>query len=199
MTTLPPVIGLYSPAPQSGKTTVANYLTRHGFIRISFAEPIKEMTIVLLRQMGMTKSEAKHAVYNDKTIRVPEIGLTVRQVLQTLGTEYGRDYLHPEIWVMSWRRRVTEALDAGHHVVTDDVRAFNEAYAIRNLDGQLWYIDRPGVTRETTHTSEGALDGFEAFDFRLHNHSSITSLHLAICQRLGVPHLPEPADLPTAA
>ena len=97
-------------------------------------------------------------------------------------------------------------LDTEDHLVPDHfrseshpVRAFNEACAIRNLDGQLWYIDRPGVTRETTHTSEGALDGFAAFDFRLHNHSSITSLHLAICQRLGVPHLPEPLDLPTAA
>lgn len=182
----PRVIGLYSPAPQSGKTSVARYLERHNYIRVSFADTIKEMTLVLLRHFGFTKAEAKHAVYHDKTILIPEIGLSIRQVLQTLGTEWGRTCLHPDVWCAVWNRRVMEVLAAGHNVIADDVRALNEAAAVRRLNGQLWHITRPGVIRTTSHASEGALDAYDGFDGYLTNDHTLSALHEQITHLLSL-------------
>jgi hypothetical protein len=45
----------------------------------------------------------------------------------------------------------------GRKVVIDDVRFPNEAEMIRNLGGELWLVDRPGVAYDGDHASEGAL------------------------------------------
>lgn len=186
MTDLPPVLGLYSPAPQSGKTSVATFLERHGYIRISFADPLKEMTSVLLRALGFTEAEAHHAVYHAKHTRVPAIGVDVRHMLQTLGTEYGRQCLHPDVWITAWSTRVSAALAAGHHVVCDDMRFPNELAAVRALGGASWQIKRSGYVRTTTHASEGGLDSYDNFDFVLRNDGTLAELHLVVCQRLGL-------------
>lgn len=188
--TLPRIIGLYSDAPQSGKTTVAEYLSRHDYQRISFAEPVKEMAALLLQNLGYAKSAALYRVHNDKSSYVPEIGVTVRHLLQTLGTEFGRDCLHPEVWLISWKKRAEKVLAAGHNIVVDDCRFSNEAELLRHEGAQLWRIHRPGVVRTTTHASEGGLDNY-AFDFHLHNNTSIRTLKLAVCQKLGVAYIPE--------
>lgn len=185
--TLPRILGLYSPAPQSGKTTVANYLIRYGYQRVSFAEPIKEMAAVLLENLGYTPAAASYRAHEDKYARIPEIGVTVRHVLQTLGTEWGRECLHPEVWLISWRHRADRALAAGHNVVVDDVRFLNEAELLRGQGAQLWRITRPGVTSPSSHASEGGLDDY-SFDFNLYNNASLRTLELAVCQKLGIPH-----------
>lgn len=196
MTELPRVIGLYSPAPQSGKTTVATFLERHGYTRISFADTLKDMTVVLLRSLGFSKAEAKHAVHHAKHTAVQGLGFDVRHMLQTLGTEYGRQCLHPDVWVHAWLSRTSEALAGGHRVICDDMRFPNELDAVRSLSGAAWQVTRSGVVRMTTHASEGSLDAYEHFDFVLRNDGSLSQLHLAVCQRLGItPHfaLPEAA------
>lgn len=186
---LPRILGLYSPAPQSGKTTVANYLTRHGYQRVSFAEPIKEMAAGLLQNLGYTEAAALYRVHEDKYARIPEIGVTVRHMLQTLGTEFGRECLHPEVWLISWRQRADRVLAAGHNIVVDDMRFLNEAALLRSRGAQLWRITRPGATSSSSHASEGGLDDYP-FDFNLHNNASLRTLELAVCQKLGVPHQP---------
>ena len=39
------IIGLYSPAPQSGKSTVASELEQRGYVTVPFAETLKLMLI----------------------------------------------------------------------------------------------------------------------------------------------------------
>ena len=47
--TTPRLIALYAPAPQSGKSTVAEHLeARHGFETVKFAGPLKDMIRCLL-------------------------------------------------------------------------------------------------------------------------------------------------------
>lgn len=185
MTSLPPVIGIYAPAPQSGKTTVANYLAEHGYVCVSLAEPIKAMTEVFLHQFGFDAEEATHAVQYAKGTLVPELGLTVRQLLQTLGTEWGRTCLHPDVWVMTWSQRVHALLATGHRVVCDDVRRCNEASAIRIHGGQLWRVTRPSITRTTNHISEGELDTYPDFDVHCVNDGTLAELHRRISEHLG--------------
>ena len=183
--THPRIIGLYSPAPQSGKTTTANYLRQHDYHRVSFAEPLKEMAIVLLENLGHCYQDAHDLVRYEKHALIPEIGVTVRHILQTLGTEYGRSCLHPEIWLACWRHRAASRLAQGHNVVVDDMRFLNEAAMLRAQGAELWQITRPDADLPSDHASDGALENF-TFDYHLENTGTLADLHNTLIQRLGV-------------
>lgn len=176
------LIGLYSPAPQSGKTTVANSLQARGYEKVAFADPIRTMAISLLTSLGLSESEACRLCFTDKHELIAPIKVTARHLMQTLGTEYGRACIHPHLWVMCWQHKVTTHLQAGNSVVCDDVRFPNEAQAILSLGGELWHIHRPGALRGTTHSSEGALDDFPHFHRHIVNAGTLDDLH----QRLNI-------------
>ena len=144
------LIGLYSHAPSSGKSTVAGML---GGVTFSFADPLRNFVARTLTSLG---HDGFDLVRNHKEEKITGIGVTPRQMMQTLGTEWGRACVHPDLWVMiaeseakNWLRSV--------NVTFDDVRFPNEADMIRRLGGELWLVDRPGVVYEGSHASEGAL------------------------------------------
>ena len=184
--TAPRIIGLYSPAPQSGKTTIAKMLSRHGYTRVSFADPLKEMTVFLLRHLGYSWEKASDLVFIDKSALLPEIKTTPRHILQTLGTEFGRQCIHPDLWLICWRKRTEVELARGNNVVVDDVRFPNEADLVRSLGGQLWSITRTGVTNSETHPSEGSLNTYPEFDYRITNDGTLSDLQTAVAQKLGL-------------
>lgn len=136
------IIGLTGLAG-SGKSEVALALRIEGFRRVAFADPLKSM----LAAVGFTHEQLYGA---EKGIVVPELGHTPRFLMQTLGTEWGRDLIHPEIWITLWRRR---AESCGHPVVVDDVRFPNEVETIKAMGGQVWRVTRPGVV-SMGHESE---------------------------------------------
>lgn len=187
---MPRLIGLYSPAPGSGKTAIASYLSTNGFKRVPMAATIKKMVVVLLRDLGVSADDASRLVYEDKHEEIPEIKSSARHLLQTLGTEYGRGCVHPDVWLMCWRTSVQEHIRAGMHVVCDDVRFPNEANLLRELGGELWMVTRPGVQRTDTHVSEGGLDNFPYFDRRLCNAGSLPDLYRRVARVIetGTPH-----------
>ena len=151
--TLPRLIGLYSPAPGCGKTSVADLLAEHK--RVPFAAPIKLVVETLLYELGLP---GFNYVYIDKEAIIPELGVSARHMMQTLGTEWGRACIHPDFWVKIARAKTQRIMNDGRSVVIDDVRFPNEASMIHDLGGELWRIDRPGVTYDGDHSSEGALD-----------------------------------------
>jgi hypothetical protein len=151
--TLPRLIGLYSPAPGCGKTTAANFLIEHE--RVSFAAPLKRAVWNLLNDLGLN---GFRYVYTDKEVIIPEIGVSARHMMQTLGTEWGRACIHPDFWVMIARAETQRIIANGGSVVIDDVRFPNEAAMIHDLGGELWEIDRPGITYDGGHSSEGGLE-----------------------------------------
>ncbi len=165
------LIGLYSPAPQSGKTTVGNILFEHGYGRVPFAAPLKRIACEFLENLGYTEGEAARLVFTDKEQLIGEVSVTVRHILQTLGTEWGRDCLHPDVWVQCWRAQASRY----ERCVADDVRFPNEAKAIKSKGGQLWMVVRPGADRGVEHRSEGGLDGYK-FDAVIHNDGSLADL-----------------------
>jgi len=181
------ILGLYSPAPQSGKTTVAKMLARHGYTRLSFADPLKEMTVLLLHHLGYSWEGASDLVFVDKNALLDEIKTTPRHILQTLGTEFGRQCIHPDLWVICWRKRTEAELARGNNVVVDDVRFPNEADLVRSLGGQLWSITRTGVTNSESHSSEGSLNTYPEFDYRITNDGTLSDLQTAVAQKLGLP------------
>lgn len=137
----------------SGKSTVAEYLeSRHGYRRIRFADPLKDM---LKAGFGLTDAHVNGALKGEV---LPVLGgRTPREAMQTLGTEWGRDIIHPDLWILAWRARV-EASDRG--VVVEDLRFVNEANVVNRYGGEIWRIKRPG-TRAGEHVSEREMDNIQ--------------------------------------
>ena len=172
--THPTIIGLWSPAPGCGKSTVAQLLRqRHGHIRLSFADPMKWMLVRLLQAAGYSGNEARRIPWEDKETPLERLpgAPTMRHLLRTLGTEWGRDHVHQDLWVQLWREQALRL----PRVVADDVRMPNEAAVIRELGGELWEIRRPGYADTSGHRSEAGLPGV-TFDRVITNDGTLTDL-----------------------
>jgi hypothetical protein len=167
------LIGLYSPAPQSGKSTVAGHLGHmHGAYRLPFAQHLKNMADQLAYLLPFSESD----LYEGDKSQVVYQGKTLRHLLQTLGTEWGRKCMGENFWVDLWAKDAAGYLEHGCNVVADDVRFPNEFEAVKKLGGQMWRIVRPGVGEDGTgHSSERGLEGF-AFDKTIYNNTDVTAL-----------------------
>ncbi len=155
----PTFIGIAGPK-RSGKDTLANLLS--GALRRpvdSFAAPLRELTC---RVLGMTPAELEEC----KETPIPWLAdTTPRTMMQTLGTEWGRDMVHPELWVRSLFARHQ------HGCIISDVRFPNEARAIRQRGGVVVRLQRPGTGAGDAHASERPLP-VELVDIDLVNDES---------------------------
>ena len=138
-------------AAGAGKNTLADFLTDSNggpFVQIAFADPLYECvsTITGLPVARLKDRNAKEAV-------IPWLGKSPRQLLQTLGTEWGRGAVHPEIWIRIAMERASQHLTVGRCVVITDVRFDNEAAAIANAGGEVWRVVRSGWTCLTGDTA----------------------------------------------
>jgi hypothetical protein len=138
------IVGLCG-AIGSGKTTVAEHLVEtYNFDPIKFAGPLKDM----MRALGLTEEEINGRLKEQPCDLLG--GKTPRWAQQSIGTEWGRNLIDPDLWTRAWKKR---ALDSLYPVVADDVRFANEAKLIRELGGTIIHIDRPGIVI-SSHVSE---------------------------------------------
>ena len=184
------LIALYSPAPQSGKTTAANYLQcNHGFRRVGFADPVRQIAAHLITACsGLDDVSAWDYVARHKSLPIAQLpsAPTARHLCQVIGTELGRQCISQNFWVDVWARRVAGLLDSGARVVCDDMRFMNEAAAVRDLGGECWRITRPGCESSPdvlAHVSEGGLEG-SSFDAHIHNAATLKWLEQSIENQL---------------
>jgi len=102
-------------------------------------------------------SEAE--VFDDE---IEEIPMTVRELLQKLGTEAMREGLHRNVWVNALfadYRPIKLSQDDPSYWLVTDTRFPNEAEAITERGGILLRIERPGASTGD-HPSETALDDY---------------------------------------
>lgn len=171
--TIPRIIGLYSSAPQAGKSTIANLLAAQNYTRVSFADPLRELVVIFLGNFGYSEAAARYRVTCNKDSIVPELGVTARHLLQTMGTEWGRSCVHPDVWIKAWQSRTDRLLAEGHNVVCDDVRFPNEAALFEKYPhAELWRVHRIDAVPKSSHASDGALDDYSNFDRHIHNNSN---------------------------
>lgn len=177
------IIGLYSSVPQSGKSTIARRLVlQHDFTLLPFAQPLRDMLTPLLRGLGLTEHQIAYHLHQDKTAIIPALGCSGRHLLQTLGTDWGRQLVNPDLWVMAWAAQAA----AAPFVVADDVRFLNEAHAIKLLGGQVWKVWRPGAELDCPHASEGRLDSWDGFDRLIVNDGDLAQLHRDVTAALAL-------------
>jgi hypothetical protein len=175
------LIGIYSPAPQSGKTFTANVLAQQGYRTMSFAEPVKRMAVEFIMSFGYTKEQAVRFAWAHKEQEIPAIKTTARHILQTLGTDWGRKCIDGDIWIESMMRRIASCLrDEDCRIIIDDVRFVNEAELIKNMGGEMWKIVRPSAKSSTVHESEGGLDQWDSFAHVILNDTTIAELRKKI-------------------
>ena len=158
----------------SGKSTAARHLVEwHKFQRISYASPIKRMMRCLLIEAGAGFFEAVEMVDGAlKEFPTPYLaGHSTRYGLQTLGTEYGREIIAPDIWRRILLRKVAAAEGP---VVVDDLRMADEAEDLRFAGFILVRITRPGSGTTSVHSSEAG--DFEV-DITLENDGGYDALH----------------------
>lgn len=157
---------------QSGKSTVAKILAvDHNFIERSFAAPIRQFTAELL---GLTPDQLEQE--KEAPIAWLDGKVSPRQIMQRMGTEFGRQMVHPELWVRRALLGAQGYLDTGRHLVVSDVRFANEATAIRELGGVILHLRRPDADSHTdTHVSEIPLP-VKFGDFFVHNLGDIFAL-----------------------
>lgn len=129
----------------SGKSTAALHLVEQGWTRVRFAGPLKAMMAAL----GLTQDEIEGS---RKEVPCDLLaGKTPRYAMQTIGTEWGRDIIAPDLWIRAWRA----ALPAAGSVVVDDCRFKNEAEAVTAAGGFLIRVSREGAGAGAAgHSSE---------------------------------------------
>lgn len=135
------LIGLCGPAG-AGKNTVADILACEGsgeFVLLAFADPIYQCISAIT---GLPASRLKDRTVKEQVISW--LGRSPRQLLQSMGTDWGRDQVHPEIWIRITMERASRHMSLGHRVVVTDVRFDNEAEAIVAAGGEVWRVIRPG-------------------------------------------------------
>lgn len=140
------LLGLIGPA-QSGKTTIADTLTEHhGFAQVAFADPLRTMAYHLNPHVRTLEGDLVpyQMVLDTYGYEWAKANTNARDYLVSLGAG-ARMILGEDIWLNSALRRAHEHLKEGRSVVVTDVRYLNEAQAIRDVCGELWYVTRTGV------------------------------------------------------
>ena len=155
------LIGIAGPA-RAGKDTLCSYMLDNLdgiWLRSSFADPLKDM----LRAIGVDCSDDAKAVVSD------DYGVTPRHMMQTLGTEWGRQTIDNDIWVKAFAR-----LNAGKCVIVPDVRFENEAELVREHGILIHLVGRGGI--EGNHVSENAIE-FKPGDIVIDNSRDLAWLY----------------------
>ena len=158
-------------AAGSGKSTVAKHLSnkRIPFVRTKFSGTLKKMLMQIPNvTIDMTEGELKE--------EPQELfgGKTPREVMQTLGTEWGRDSVYSKIWLDSWERSINNLT----YIVVEDLRYLNEAELVKRRGGQIWRIKRPDY-KCNGHISETEMKGIDP-DLTIRNNGSVEELHAMI-------------------
>lgn len=151
MSSHPIIIGLTGRA-RTGKDTLANYLCiNHGFTQLAYADPIRDAL-----ELGL--GIESHYLREDKEAIIPWLGVSGRKLMQTLGTEWGRDLIRLDLWRVMLHRRLTTLAEESDRFVISDLRFHNEADWLRTLPGaRIWHLERPNAAPVRAHASEDGI------------------------------------------
>lgn len=146
----PPVrlIGITGQAG-AGKNLAASMVPEATILH--FADTIYAMLAIML---GVSTDDLRDRAY--KETRVQWLGKSPRELLQTLGTEWGRQMIRDDVWVTIAGRAI-EAATEDAPIVLADLRFNNEAEFIRARGGEVWEVVRPASGLPSNHSSEAGI------------------------------------------
>jgi hypothetical protein len=200
---------------RAGKDSVADVLVRdHGFVKMSFAAPLKRMVKNLDPIVGVEVyqpccdqctadwsiihlSDLYARGWSDDEIKASEYGPEARRMWQRFGTDVMRAE-EDDYWIKAaWRDLYKLPNDA--RVVFTDCRFPNEAEFIYELNdpvtvASVWKVTRPGVELgENPHVSETWV-GRMGEEFQVCNDGTLEELAEPVA--IGVDYLTGKRDYP---
>ena len=143
------VYALYSSIPKCGKGVLAKELQDLSCPAeiISFAEPLKRMIYELLRATGLDERMIPpmlHGALKEVPLQLHSSAITPRHLMQTLGTEWGRNLVSPNLWTDLAYERIRRNEAAGINSIIDDMRFENEYDMLRQeFNATFIFIKRP--------------------------------------------------------
>lgn len=147
------ILGLQGYA-EAGKSTVADILVdNYNFTQVDMSEPVHQALCILdpIVEAGYRYSEVVELLGYTAAKRIPE----VRQLLQRMGTEVGRNLFWGDIWVEQAERRIEKLMEMGlSDIVVPNIRFANEVDMIRYFGGGIWTVVRDKVGKVLKHASE---------------------------------------------
>lgn len=184
------LLAMYGRA-RSGKDTAADYLAQQlGLYKYAFAEPLKTM---------LKSVFGDHFHEGDRSGICPETGKSYREMMQTLGTEWGRELMTQDVWINLVQKK-WEWVKGGSAFTTDlgtvgnvqlngralvngmilsDLRFDSEAEWVKSQGGIVIEITR-GIDTLTpsvaSHASEAGIRD-DLADLLVVNHGTVEDLH----------------------
>lgn len=176
---------------RAGKDTVAARLVEaHGYVRVAFADRLKEAAL-----------RADPIVYGEDSGRLEAHYTRLAEVVNDIGWERAKDEypevrrflqdygqtireIDPFFWIQAAQPAVSAAWDAGRPVVFTDVRYVNEADTLKSWDFDIVRVTRPGQT-PGAHLSEREMLSYRA-DHEIVNGGSLEAL-AALADMLVIP------------
>lgn len=167
----------------SGKSTAADHIVEnHGYYRLRFANRLKKM---LRDGLGIDDEYIDGSKKNEPCEEL--CGQTVRHGMVTLGTEWGRNMIHSDMWVNALKRDMKNKINLGcDKFVIDDLRFLTEEAWLRSLkinsdipiDVMIIKIHRNGVEM-SDHQSEREIDKINS-DWTVYNNSTVEELYKSL-------------------
>lgn len=198
----PPVIGLTG-AAGAGKNAVGEILERpYGYTALALADSVRqaawEIDPIITARTDMDPLTLRDLVnelgWDTAKRKYPE----VRRILQRVGTEAGWQMHGENLWTDLLSHKIKAAFDSAEAdredptrsctgIVVTDVRFPHEIELIKALGGQIWHVDRPGLSMSAgtaTHASETSLAG-HSWDHEIDNNGTLEDLKQEISKKMN--------------
>lgn len=158
----------------SGKDTIGDYLkANYNFRSVSFAAPLKEGVKAMF---GLDNTHLDHPL---KEQMLEDIGKSPRQLMQLLGTEYGRNLVHQDLWLLLANKKVEAYASLGFNVCITDVRFENEAEFVRKQGGTILHVERGVSGTKFSHPSEAGVEMAQG-EFKIENNGTMDELYKSV-------------------
>ena len=128
---------------RSGKDTAADHLVKkYGYEKRSFATQMKSG---IRHMFNLTEDQVNGKSKDDSSLELTtDKSVSARHLLQTLGTDWGRNMIDPGIWIheISNQFEIMKNLDNCPGMVISDLRFVNEAEWVKSEKGIVININR---------------------------------------------------------
>lgn len=143
---------------------------------LNFSNPLKNMTKELLSYLGVDNINEK--LYgSEKEKIIDDLYVSTRYIMQTLGTDWGRELIDDKLWVKAFNKRLNQI--ESDIVINDSVRFINEILYINQLKKSLTVkIKKPELEVDDNHKSEKEISD-QFYDIVIINDAGITELKMA--------------------
>jgi hypothetical protein len=147
----------------------------------------KEWWVYTWRGMSYSEKQVKEEMLPEYQREAVLIKTTPRDILQKLGTDFGRNMIHPDVWINALFSEYEGDDPTGMAnsfsefvypcwIITDS-RFPNDVEKVKSLGGITIRVNRPECEdRIDEHFSETALDNYEGFNYIINNNGTIEEL-----------------------